>query len=61
MANKGIFIVAENPQIFEFSIHDVDIASEMVGYTRSQILSHAGIAILAQANVQMQSVLQLLA
>ena len=60
MADKSISIVAENIQIFKPSIHNTDMASEMVGYTRNQILSQAGTAILAQANVQMQSVLQLL-
>ncbi|MDR2150424.1 MAG: hypothetical protein LBO67_06345 [Spirochaetaceae bacterium] len=51
----------ENAQIFKSNIHNSDMASEMVGYTRNQILSHAGVAIVAQANVQTQSVLQLLA
>jgi flagellin len=36
------------------------MASEMVGYTKNQILSQAGNAMLAQANTRTQSVLQLL-
>jgi flagellin len=36
------------------------MASEMVNYTKNSILSQAGNAMLAQANVRTQSVLQLL-
>jgi flagellin len=60
MATKGVAIAAENLQASESRIRDTDMASELVGYARSQILSQAGTAMLAQANVQTQSVLQLL-
>jgi flagellin len=36
------------------------MANEMVGYTRDVILNQAGTAMLAQANMRTQSVLQLL-
>ena len=41
-------------------IKDVDMASEMVKFTKSQILAQAGTAMLAQANQAPQTVLQLL-
>jgi flagellin len=56
----GIDIAAENLQAAESRIRDADIAKEMVSYSRDQILQQAGTAMLAQANVQTQSVLQLL-
>jgi flagellin len=60
MAAQGVAIAAENLQAAESRIRDVDMASEMVSYTRDSILSQAGNAMLAQANVRTQSVLQLL-
>ncbi|GHT63106.1 flagellin [Spirochaetia bacterium] len=60
MASEGVAIAAENLQAAESRIRDADMASEMVKYTRDQILSQAGTAMLAQANVRTQSVLQLL-
>ncbi|MDR3341845.1 MAG: flagellin [Treponema sp.] len=60
MAANGVAIAAENFQAAESRVRDVDMASEMVSYTRNQILSQAGTAMLAQANTQTQSVLQLL-
>jgi flagellin len=60
MASEGVAIAAENIQAAESRIRDADMASEMVSFTRDQILSQAGNAMLAQANVQTQSVLQLL-
>jgi flagellin len=60
MAAEGVAIAAENLQASESRIRDADMASEMVTYTRDQILSQAGNAMLAQANVRTQSVLQLL-
>jgi flagellin len=41
-------------------IRDVDMASEMVNFTKEQILSQAGTSMLAQANQAPQSVLKLL-
>lgn len=56
----GVATAAENLQAAESRIRDQDMASGMVQYTRDQILGQAGIAMLAQANVRNQSVLQLL-
>jgi flagellin len=60
LAAEGVGIAAENLQAAESRIRDADMATEMVGFTRDSILSQAGTAMLAQANVQTQSVLQLL-
>ncbi len=60
MAAKGINIAAENTQAAESRIRDTDMASEMVEFTKNQILTQAGTAMLAQANTQSQSVLALL-
>ncbi|MDR2535798.1 MAG: flagellin [Treponema sp.] len=57
---KGVDIGAENFQASESRIRDTDMAKQMVTYTRDQILSQAGNAMLAQANQRTQSVLQLL-
>ena len=48
----------ENLSASESRIRDTDMASEMVNFTRSNILSQAGTAMLAQANQAPQSVLQ---
>jgi len=50
----------ENLQASESHIKDVDMASEMVDFTKLQILQQAGTAMLAQANAAPQSVLSLL-
>ncbi len=60
MAAKGVNIAAENTQAAESRIRDTDMASEMVEYTKNQILTQAGTAMLAQANSQSQTVLGLL-
>ena len=60
MAAKGIDIAAENTQAAESRIRDTDMASEMVEFTKNQILTQAGTAMLAQANSQSQSVMALL-
>lgn len=44
----------------ESRIRDADIASEMIEFTRNQIVSQSGTAMLVQANMVPQSVLQLL-
>ena len=44
----------------ESRIRDVDMASEMINFTSSQIMNQAGTAMLAQANAMGQSVLSLL-
>jgi flagellin len=60
MAADGVAIASENLQAAESRIRDQNMATGMVDYTRDQILNQAGIAMLAQANVRTQSVLQLL-
>ncbi|MCH5288376.1 MAG: flagellin [Treponema sp.] len=59
-ASQGIGIAAENLQAAESRIRDVDMASEMVEYTKNQILTQSGTAMLAQANSQSQNVLALM-
>jgi len=56
----GLDIGAENMQASESRIRDTNMANMMVNYTRDQILSAAGTAMLAQANQRATSVLQLL-
>ena len=60
MSVVGINVAAENLQASESRIRDVDMAKEMVEYTRNQILTQSGTAMLAQANQQTQSVMSLL-
>ena len=60
MAAKGINIAAENTQAAESRIRDTDMASQMVEFTRNQILTQSGTAMLAQANSQSSNVLGLL-
>jgi len=50
----------ENLQAAESRIRDVDMAAEMMEFTKTNILNQAAIAMLAQANMMPQSVLQLL-
>ena len=52
--------VAENTQAAESRIRDVDMASEMVEYSKNNILAQAGQSMLAQANQATQGVLSLL-
>lgn len=59
-AIRGIDVGAENLQAAESRIRDVDMAREMVDFTKNNILTQAGTAMLAQANMKSQSVLQLL-
>ncbi|MBQ9205853.1 MAG: flagellin [Treponema sp.] len=60
MAANGVSVAAENLQAAESRIRDTDMASEMVEYTKNQILTQSGTAMLAQANSQSQNVLALL-
>jgi flagellin len=59
-AAQGLDVGAENLQAAESRIRDTDMASQMVNYTKNQILVQAGTAMLAQANMKTQSVLQIL-
>ncbi len=57
---NNLNVTVENLSASESRIRDTDMASEMVNFTRSQILSQAGTAMLAQANQASQGVLRLL-
>ncbi|MDR1468670.1 MAG: flagellin [Spirochaetaceae bacterium] len=59
-AIRGVDIGAENLQAAESRIRDTNIAKQMVDYTRDQILTQSGTAMLAQANQRTASVLSLL-
>jgi flagellin len=60
MAVKGVDVAAENMQAAESVIRDTNMALEMVDYVKNQILIQSGTAMLAQANMKSQSVVQLL-
>ncbi len=60
IAAKGVAVAAENMQAAESLIRDTDMAAETVQFVKNQILAQAGTAMLAQANLQGQTVLQLL-
>ncbi|NMA04638.1 MAG: flagellin, partial [Clostridiales bacterium] len=57
---KNLDTSAENLQASESRIRDVDMAQEMMEFTKQNILQQASTAMLAQANAAPQSVLQLL-
>ena len=57
---NNLAVYEENLQASESRIRDVDMAAEMVNFTKLQILQQAGTSMLAQANSSPQSVLSLL-
>ncbi len=57
---KNLDTTQENTQAAESRIRDTDMASEMVKYSKNQILAQAGQSMLAQANQSTQGVLSLL-
>ncbi|MGY1833809.1 flagellin [Blastococcus sp. SYSU DS0510] len=57
---NNLSVAVENLSASESRIRDADMAQEMVQFTRNQILSQAGTAMLAQANQASQGVLSLL-
>jgi flagellin len=57
---NNLNVAVENLSASESRIRDTDMASELVEFTKNQILSQAGTAMLAQANQAPQSVLKLL-
>ena len=59
-ASNNMSTTKENLQAAESRIRDVDMAEEMMSYTKNSILLQAAQAMLAQANAQPQGVLQLL-
>lgn len=57
---NNLSVMRENIQDAESSIRDVDVAEEMMSYTKNNILIQSAQAMLAQANQAPQGVLQLL-
>lgn len=57
---KSLNVSIENLSAAKSRITDTDMAAEMANFTRSQILSQAGTAMLAQANQMNSGVMQLL-
>jgi flagellin len=59
-AINNLTVSSSNQQAAESQIRDVDFAEETTMFTRNQILVQSATAMLAQANITPQSVLQLL-
>ena len=57
---NNLQVATENLSASESRIRDTDMASEMVTFTKHQILLQAGTAMLGQANQIPQSVLRLI-
>ena len=57
---NNLGVASENLTAAESRIRDVDMAKEMMAFTKNNILTQASQAMLAQANMQPQGVLQLL-
>ena len=60
MAQEGVAVASENLAAAESRIRDADMAEQTVDFVKNQILVQSSTAMLAQANTQPQSVLQLL-
>lgn len=60
LTTQNLQAISENLSASDSRIRDADFAVETANMTRNQILQQAGIAILAQANTNSQSALQLL-
>ncbi len=59
-ASANLAVSIENISASQSAIRDVDMAAEMVTFTKNQILLQAGTAMLAQANMMPQNILSLL-
>ena len=59
-ATKTLQVSGENLSAAAVPHHDTDMAQEMVKFTKANIMSQAGTAMLAQANQSGQGVLSLL-
>ncbi len=57
---NNLMATSENLSAAESRIRDVDMAEEIMEFTKNNILSQAATAMLAQANQMPNSVLQLL-
>lgn len=60
MAQKGLNVASENLVDSESRIRDTDYATEIVSFTKNQILAETSVSLLAQANSQSKNVLSLL-
>ena len=56
----NLSIAAENLQAAESRIRDLEMAEEMMTFTKNNVLQQAATAMLAQANLAPQAMLQLL-
>jgi flagellin len=56
---KSLSLNYENMMAADSRIRDVDMAAEMVNFTRDQILVQTGVAMLAQANFKPQLIMKL--
>ncbi|KQO98225.1 flagellin N-terminal helical domain-containing protein [Leifsonia sp. Leaf264] len=59
-ATQSLAVSGENLAAAESRIRDTDMAAEMVTFTKNNILSQAGVSMLAQANQSGQGILKLL-
>jgi flagellin len=57
---NSLTVAQENIRSSQSTIRDLDVSAEMVTFARNNIMLQAGTAMLAQANLQPQAVLQLL-
>jgi flagellin len=57
---NNLNVTVENLQSSNSAIQDTDMASEMVNFTKAQVLQQAGVSMLAQATSASQAVLKLL-
>lgn len=57
---KSLSVAAENLTAAESRIRDADIARQMIEFTKYEVLTQTGTAMLVQANVQSKTVLKLL-
>jgi flagellin len=57
---QNLQVTVENLAASESRIRDTDMAAEMVEFTKNQVLSQAGTAMLAQANQIPQGILSLI-
>jgi flagellin len=57
---NNINVAIENLSASKSAITDTDMAQEMTNFSKAQILTQAGTAMLAQANMSSQGVLKLL-
>jgi flagellin len=60
VATENVRTTMQNFSAAESTIRDLDMAQEMTAFTKNQVLSQAGTAMLAQANSSGQSILSLL-